>query len=125
MTRCAAAHHHFQTHGFSGILRRHRTLKHVGRQPLLDTLAGRGPTQPAPEHQARELVLLITASVPGTAAWRQCQICFVPRMLTRINPGRHIGATIDAMNRLTPALQPPRTARMDAKQVESSAAPCA
>ena len=124
MTRCAAAHHHFLAHGFSGFLRRRRTLKHIGRQPLLDTLAGRGPTQPAPEHLARELLLLITASVPGTAAWRQCQICFVLRMLTRINPGRHIGATIDAMNRLTPALQAPRTERMDAKRVDSSAAPC-
>ena len=67
------------------------------------------------------MLLLITASVPGTAAWRQCQICFVLRLLTPINPGRHIGATIDAMNRLTPALQAPRTARMDAKQVDSSA----
>ncbi len=34
------------------------------------------------------------------------------------------GATIDAMNRLTPALQAPRTERMDAKRVDSSAVPC-
>ena len=52
-------------------------------------------------------------------------IYFVLRMLTRINFGQDIGATIDAMNRQTPAPQSPRTGRMDAKRVDSSAAPCA
>ena len=30
-------------HGYSGFLRRRRTLKHFGRHPLVNTLAGRGP----------------------------------------------------------------------------------
>lgn len=47
MTRSRAPHHHFLAQGFSGFLRR-RTLKHFARCPLLDTLAGRGPTQAAP-----------------------------------------------------------------------------
>ena len=58
MTRSEAPHHHFLAHGFSGFLRRRRTLKHFGRHPLLDTLAGRGPTQAAPEQMARDLLRL-------------------------------------------------------------------
>ena len=45
------------TRGFTGFLRRRHTLKHFGRRPLGDALAGRGPTAPAPENLARSLLL--------------------------------------------------------------------
>ena len=69
MSRSGAANHHFLAHGFSGFLRRRRTLKHFARQPLLNTLAGRGPTQAAPEHLAREL-LLVARDEPAEAIAR-------------------------------------------------------
>ena len=46
------------SHGFSGFLRRRRALKHFARYPLLDTLAGRDPTDAPPEHLAHELQLV-------------------------------------------------------------------
>ena len=69
MTRLGAAHHHFLAHGFSGFLRRRRTLKHFARHPLLDTLAGRGPTQAAPEQMARDL-LRVARDEPAEAIAR-------------------------------------------------------
>ena len=45
------------THWFSGVLRRRRRLKHFARHPLVDTLAGHGPTQSTPEQLARVLLL--------------------------------------------------------------------
>ncbi len=69
MTRSGAPHHHFLAHGFSGFLRRRRTLKHFGRHPLLDTLAGRGPTQAAPEQMARDL-LRVARDEPAEAIAR-------------------------------------------------------
>ena len=57
------------THGFSGFLRRRRARKHFGRPRLLDTLAGRGPTEAAPEHLAREL-LLVARDAPAAAIAR-------------------------------------------------------
>ena len=52
MTRSGVPRHHFLAHGLSALLRRRRTLKHFGRHPLLDPLAGRGPAQAGPEHMA-------------------------------------------------------------------------
>ena len=69
MTRSGAEHHHFLAYGFSGFLRRRRTLKHFARHPLLDTLAGRGPTQAVPEHLAREF-LLVARDKPAAAIAR-------------------------------------------------------
>ena len=57
------------THWFSGFLHRRRALKHFGRHPLLDTIAGRGPTEPAPEHLARDL-LLVAHDEPAAAIAR-------------------------------------------------------
>ena len=45
------------THRFTGFLRQRRTLKHFGRHPLVDALAGHGPTASAPEELARALLL--------------------------------------------------------------------
>jgi Mg2+-importing ATPase len=45
------------THRFTGFLHQRRTLKHFGRHPLVDALAGHGPTAPAPEELARSLLL--------------------------------------------------------------------
>uniref|UniRef100_UPI00286B01FB magnesium-translocating P-type ATPase n=1 Tax=Methylibium sp. TaxID=2067992 RepID=UPI00286B01FB len=69
MTPSGAPHHHFLAHGFSGFLRRRRTLKHFVRHPLLDTLAGHGPTQAAPEQMAREL-LRVARDEPAEAIAR-------------------------------------------------------
>ena len=44
------------TRWFSGALRRRRRLKHFGRHPLQDALAGRGPAQPLPDQLARHLL---------------------------------------------------------------------
>jgi Mg2+-importing ATPase len=42
---------------FSRFLRRHRSRGHFGRHPLVDALAGHGPTAAAPEPLARALLL--------------------------------------------------------------------
>ena len=41
---------------FSRFLRRRRALKHFGRHPLGDTLAGSGPAPALPEHLASDLM---------------------------------------------------------------------
>ena len=69
MTRSGVPRHHFLAHGFSAFLRRRRTLKHFGRHPLLDTLAGRGPTQAAPEQMALDL-LQVARDEPAAAIAR-------------------------------------------------------
>ena len=46
------------THWYSGFLHRRRTLKHFGRHPLTNALAGRGPTPAAPEQLASHLLLV-------------------------------------------------------------------
>jgi len=53
------------THWYSGFLRRRRALKHFGRHALLDQLAGRGPAQAAPEHLARDLLLVARDDLPA------------------------------------------------------------
>jgi P-type Mg2+ transporter len=57
------------THWYSGFLRRRRALKHFGRHPLVNAVAGRGPTPAAPEHLARDL-LLVARDDPGAAIAR-------------------------------------------------------
>ena len=57
------------THWYSGFLRRRRVLKHFGRHPLLNTVAGRGPTPAAPEPLARDL-LLVARDDPAAAIAR-------------------------------------------------------
>ena len=44
------------THWYSGFLRRRRTLKHFGRHPLANSVAGRGPTPAPAEDLARDLL---------------------------------------------------------------------
>ena len=56
-------------HWYSGFLRRRRTLKHFGRHPLANALAGRGPTAAAPEHLAHDL-LLVARDTPAAAIAR-------------------------------------------------------
>jgi len=51
------AYSNLLTHRFTGFLRHRRTLKHFGRHPLGDALAGRGPAAPASENLARSLLL--------------------------------------------------------------------
>ncbi len=63
------AMHPVLTHRFSRFLRRRRALKHFGRHPLLDTFAGRGPTPPAPDALARDL-LQIARDEPAAAIAR-------------------------------------------------------
>ena len=57
------------TRAFSTFLRRRRALRHFGRHPLLDALAGRGPTQAAPAHVAADL-LRIARDEPAQAIAR-------------------------------------------------------
>ena len=57
------------THWFSGFLRRRRRLRHFGRHALLDTLAGRGPTEALPAHFGRDL-LLVARDEPRAAIAR-------------------------------------------------------
>jgi P-type Mg2+ transporter len=57
------------THGFTRFLRRRRALKHFGRHPLLDTLAGRGPAPAAPEQLVGEL-LRVAGDSPTAAIAR-------------------------------------------------------
>ena len=57
------------THWYSGFLRRRRALKHFGRHPLTNALAGRGPTPAAPEHLADHL-LLVARDTPAEAMAR-------------------------------------------------------
>ena len=57
------------TQWFSGFLRRRRVLRHFSRHPLGDTLAGRGPTPPVPDHLARDL-LQAAAGEPAAALAR-------------------------------------------------------
>ena len=57
------------TQPFSNFLRRRRALRRFGRPALLDTLAGHGPTQAAPEHLANEL-LLVARDEPAAALAR-------------------------------------------------------
>ncbi len=61
--------HQALTHRFTRFLRRRRVLKHFGRHPLLDTLAGRGPTPPAPDALARDL-LRVARDEPAAAIAR-------------------------------------------------------
>ena len=56
-------------HWYSGFLHRRRTLKHFGRHPLANALAGRGPTPAAPEHLARDL-LRVARDTPAAAIAR-------------------------------------------------------
>jgi Mg2+-importing ATPase len=56
------------TDWYSGFLRRRRALKHFGRHPLLDTLAGRGPREAAPEHLARDLLQVASDDLPAAIA---------------------------------------------------------
>ncbi len=56
------------THWYSGFLRRRRTLKHFGRHPLVNTLAGRGPTPAAPEELARDLLRVARDDPAGAIA---------------------------------------------------------
>jgi Mg2+-importing ATPase len=53
---------------FSRFLRRPRALKHFGRHVLVDTIAGRGPTQGIPDRLAGELVLVTRDTVPAAIA---------------------------------------------------------
>ena len=57
------------THWYSGFLRRRRALKHFGRHPLTNALAGRGPTPAAREHLAGHL-LLVARDTPAEATAR-------------------------------------------------------
>jgi P-type Mg2+ transporter len=57
------------THWFSSFLRRRRALKHFGRHALVDSLAGRGPSRAAPDHLARDL-LLVAHDTPAAAIAR-------------------------------------------------------
>lgn len=43
-------------HWFSSVLRRRRGLRHFGRHPLQDRIAGLGPVQPVPDDLARNLL---------------------------------------------------------------------
>ncbi|MES2098259.1 MAG: magnesium-translocating P-type ATPase [Pseudomonadota bacterium] len=45
------------THRFTAVLHQRRTLRHFGRHPLVDALAGHGPAAPPPEALARSLLL--------------------------------------------------------------------
>jgi P-type Mg2+ transporter len=57
------------TRAFSSFLRRRRALRHFGRHPLLDALAGRGPSRAAPEHVTADL-LRIAHDEPAQAITR-------------------------------------------------------
>ena len=59
------------THWYSGFLRRRGTVKHFGRHPLANALAGRGPIRApaAPEHLAGHL-LLVARDTPAAAIAR-------------------------------------------------------
>ncbi len=57
------------TQWFSGFLRRRRVLRHFGRQPIGDTLAGRGPAPAVPDHLAHDL-LQASADEPAAALAR-------------------------------------------------------
>ena len=61
----------FLTSWYTGFLRRRRALKHFGRHPLLDSVAGRGrgPASAAPDPLAREL-LLVAHDDPAAAIAR-------------------------------------------------------
>ena len=52
----------------SGFLRRRCALKHFGRHPMLETLGGRGLTEAAPEHLARDLLLVACDDLPAAMA---------------------------------------------------------
>jgi Mg2+-importing ATPase len=65
----SARHANVLTNWFSGFLRRRRALKHFGRHPLLDTLAGRGPTEAVPDHLAGDL-MLVARDAPAAAIVR-------------------------------------------------------
>ena len=59
----------FLTSWFSGFLRRRRSLRHFGRHPLLDTLAGHGPVEAVPAPLAGDL-LLVARDEPAAAIAR-------------------------------------------------------
>jgi Mg2+-importing ATPase len=48
---------HLLKHRFTRFLRRRHALNHFGRHPLLDSLAGHGPTRALPDHLASTLML--------------------------------------------------------------------
>ena len=60
---------HLLKHRFTHFLRRRHALHHFGRHPLLDSLAGHGPTRAAPDHLASTL-LLAARDAPAAALAR-------------------------------------------------------
>jgi P-type Mg2+ transporter len=67
MSHCAM--HSALTHRFTRFLHHRRALKHFGRHPLLDAIAGRGPHGPASDLLARDL-LRVARDRPAAAITR-------------------------------------------------------